>query len=151
MSYIKEEIYQVSNNLDIKMLELDYKLRLEVLKKINRHFFNNDSDFLSWKLIKNSEYTYHHQLGWKIIKSLPDYDNLILFFEESDDKSMFVFENKNDLYSVIAGSIGFEFYVCDKDITYLICFNFHDMLIMFGKECINFLDKLKIEFNKSNV
>lgn len=143
MSYIKEEIYDVSNNLGIKILELDYKSRSEIVKKINKYFFNKDSDFLSWRLIKNAEYTYHHQLGWKIIKSLPDYDNLILFFEESDDKSMFIFENKEDLYSLISSSIGFEFYICDKNITYLICFNFHDMLIMFGQDCLGFLNHFK--------
>jgi hypothetical protein len=38
----------------------------------------------------------------------------------------------SDLLKIISGSVGFEFYVCDEEVKYLICYNDHDYIIAWG-------------------
>ena len=52
----------------------------------------------------------------------------VLFFNKSDEKSMFLINSGNDLDFILSETYGFEFYVTDLDCSYLLCFNHHDIL-----------------------
>ena len=55
-----------------------------------------------------------------------------MFFNESDEKKSFLFKNGDDLVAVLGETYGFEFYVTNKEKSYLLVFNHHDILMACG-------------------
>ena len=56
-----------------------------------------------------------------------------MFFNESDDKNAFLIPNGAELQKILEDSFGFEFYITNKNYSYLICFNHHDILYGSGE------------------
>lgn len=65
--------------------------------------------------------------AWRLLKKLVK-SKCVLFFNKSDEKSMFLINSGNDLDFILSETYGFEFYVTDLDCSYLLCFNHHDIL-----------------------
>ncbi|HSS47938.1 MAG TPA: hypothetical protein VLX28_03225 [Thermoanaerobaculia bacterium] len=57
----------------------------------------------------------------------------LLLFDPHDEKVSFDFDSGVDIPRVIEGCFGFEFYVTDRQTSFLICFNHHDFLIGAGR------------------
>ena len=50
-----------------------------------------------------------------------------------DEKTIFVFENGEQIIDVIGQSFGFIYYIVDCNLEFLICFNDCDYLVVSGK------------------
>ncbi len=70
--------------------------------------------------------------GWQWINEFVGKEESIMFFNESDEKKSFVFKDGADLTTVLSETYGFEFYVTNKQTSFLIAFNNHDYLIACG-------------------
>ena len=62
-----------------------------------------------------------------------------------DDEHAFLIANGVELQTILGESFGFEFYITDRDQSYVICFNHHDVLYGCGaaREWVEELAKFK--------
>ena len=68
-----------------------------------------------------------------------------MFFNKCDDEHAFLIANGVELQTILGESFGFEFYITDKDQSYVICFNHHEVLYGCGaaREWVEELAKFK--------
>ncbi len=71
--------------------------------------------------------------AWSLIKDYVKENKCIMFFNKSDDRNGFLISNGAELQKILEESFGFEFYITDENLSYLICFNHHDILYGLGK------------------
>jgi hypothetical protein len=74
----------------------------------------------------------HSREAWRWISDFVSSRSCVLLFDASDEIEMFAVPSGPVLEQLLANSFGFEFYVTDRDASYLICFNHHDFLICWG-------------------
>ena len=142
MSMIKEEIKDFAENNQIVIKEINNDKCLKIRKAVNELYVDSKKKGLwLWDRL-NCFASLADAEGWGYIKEFVSDNNCIMFFNEFDEKSMFNINNGNDLFSLLSGTSGFEFYITDDNCTYLIGFNHHDVLYGCGK-AIKWIDGLK--------
>ncbi|OPX44210.1 hypothetical protein CLHUN_17640 [Ruminiclostridium hungatei] len=99
-------------------------------------FWENLIDYIS---INNKD-------AWLWIGELIGDTETIMFFNTSDEKAAFAFNNGDNVVSVLSETYGFEFYLTNRATEYLLCFNHHDVLIACGN-AIKWLKKYKTPEN----
>ena len=127
MYKIKENIIEVIKDSAIQIVELDSQKSDEIRKKINQLYCRKKNnvdvfwdDLLEYSCISDTD-------AWRLLKKMVK-SKCVLFFNKSDEKSMFLINSGNDLDFILSETYGFEFYVTDLDCSYLLCFNHHDIL-----------------------
>lgn len=71
--------------------------------------------------------------GWSIIGHwISTLKNLYLLFEMEDEKESFIFENGNELAIVLIESGCRDFYILDKDLSFLLCYTDHSVVMAAG-------------------
>ena len=126
MGYIADEIYRAitENHLELHLLPLSYvdDLRTSVVKQ----YCTKDTTFM-WECFKDCV-SYQDSNAWSLICNYVKDNECIMFFNKSDDKNAFLISNGTELQRILEDSFGFEFYITDRDQSYVICFNHHDVL-----------------------
>ncbi|MDX1993321.1 MAG: DUF6756 family protein [bacterium] len=70
--------------------------------------------------------------GWRWISEFETQEAILFFFNSHDEEIIFEFQRMSDIVTVLEETQHFEFYLCDRSCTYLLCFNHHDYLIASG-------------------
>ena len=70
--------------------------------------------------------------GWKTVEKYPFNDNLLMFFDLDNEKTMYLFSSIGDVVKILSECPGFVFYLTDCECTFLLCHNDHDYLIGAG-------------------
>ena len=85
-----------------------------------------------WEQFKECSH-YQNSDAWSKIGDYVKENNCIMFFNKCDDEHAFLI------------AFGFEFYITDRDQSYVICFNHHDVLYGCGaaREWVEELAKFK--------
>ncbi|ONI37642.1 hypothetical protein AN639_09475 [Candidatus Epulonipiscium fishelsonii] len=131
--YIYKELIITKNILGINFTELCEKQTKELKKGIDEKYITtNAKDMFKWQNIKNY-FAIQNGIAWKWISEFIGDKENIIFFNESDEKIAFLFYSSYDLINILSETSGFEFYVTDRSLSYLICCNHHDYLIVAGK------------------
>ena len=126
MYKIKEDIMKAIENSTVKIEELDLKKSDEIREKIIQLYCEkNHVDFLWDDLLEYS--CISDANAWKLIKKMVK-NKCVLFFNKSDDKSMFLINSGGDLDYILSETCGFEFYITNLECSHLLCFNHHDIL-----------------------
>jgi hypothetical protein len=68
--------------------------------------------------------------GWELVPTFVGASSCYMFLDGAD--MVWKFTNGFDLLRVLKDCPAFEFYVCDRDASYLLCSNHHDFLIGWG-------------------
>ena len=119
MYKIKEDIMKAIENSTVKIEELDLKKSDEIREKIIQLYCEkNHVDFLWDDLLEYS--CISDPNAWKLIKKLVK-NKCVLFFNKSDDKSMFLINSGDDLDYILSETCGFEFYITNLECLYLLC------------------------------
>jgi hypothetical protein len=85
-----------------------------------------------WDCLKNPTMSYDEQ-GWYTIKEfIMAAENIFLMFDPADEKKSFVFENGNALAEVLIESGCRDFYLVDDAISFLLCYNDHNIVLAAG-------------------
>lgn len=79
------------------------------------------------------EQSIHDPNGWKVIENYHCDGEVIMFFDQPCERTMFRFNSIEDVVMVLNESPGFVFYLTDDNFSFLICQNDHDYLIGSGR------------------
>lgn len=76
--------------------------------------------------------SHHNPDAWRWISDYVQDRHCLLATRPSLERAAFEFGSGEDLVKVLAECSAFEFYVTDKEFSYILCFNHHDYLIAVG-------------------
>ena len=127
---IGEEVKRAAAVLDIDLTELSRDVSLEIIRIITEKYTKGHSCFL-WDDLADYVYV-NNSDAWSWINEYIGNTETVMFFNESDEKKSFLFKNGDDLVAVLGETYGFEFYVTNKEKSYLLVFNHHDILMACG-------------------
>ncbi len=104
-----------------------------IRSEINSKFTDpcKKSSIWIWERLK-SDYGIHGARYLDLLPSLPLPKQVIVLFNRYEDKSAVLLEDSSKLLPIINDTYGFEFYVTDKAISFLLCYNHHEILIGCG-------------------
>lgn len=131
MGDISQEVISACNTILCTCHLLDNEqanlLRAAIEKKYARTL---NKSLPLWERLASGN-SLHDAFGWQHIYRYVS-GPLILFFDDSRDDCMVFVDNGSKISNIIAECTGFTFYVTNKTLDYLICFNDHDVLIGTG-------------------
>jgi len=131
MGYLANEVYSVARQLSYEACILNSSNSQNILSTIREKFCSGSNRYPLWEYIVSSE-GIHNKDAWSWISEFLDNCPVIIFFDESDDKSMVRLEHGLHVSKILGECFGFVFYLTDFNYNYLICFNDHDILIGAG-------------------
>ena len=141
MNYITKEINKIIKDFHLKSSLLPAEKMNYLYSNIIKHYCIKNTSFI-WESFKDYAY-YQNSNAWSLIKDYVKENKCIMFFNKSDDRNGFLISNGFELQKIIEESFGFEFYITDENLSYLICFNHHDILYGLGK-AIDWVKEVKI-------
>jgi len=110
----------------VKKLEMNE--RREILDSIIKNYVDRNQKG-SWLWEKFIHYeTLDDDMAWSYIKDFVKDHECIMFFNQEEETEMFLIQSGDDLNYVLSETYGFEFYITDKQCSYLLCFNHHNIL-----------------------
>lgn len=148
MFKIGTHIYKELKNSNIIISELESKERSDLLTKIRMKYINNTKKgiFMWEKFVDSIEL--NDCMGWSYIREFVGNNKCIMFFNQDEEKKMFIVLSGSDLLYILSETCGFEFYITNIDCDYLICFNHHNTLFGCG-DAKKWIEKLLIKNNKN--
>ena len=131
MLSIINELLSVSKELKIEVHILSAEITAEYFAKIEKKYLLDNYQCFLWDGL--SDYSVvNDSSGWIYICQFIGDKPCILFFYDLEKWKAVVINSGHELVTLIGEMYGFEFYVFDSSINYLICFNHHDQLIGVG-------------------
>jgi hypothetical protein len=131
----------------LQLLKLDHKILLPdvskfVLKNVLDEFTDEkEYSYPLWEKIINYK-SVQYKYAWELFSNILKDEKVILFFDFSDDKTMFSFEDGSVLTEVFENCFRFIFYLTNEENTFLLAFNDHDYLIGAG-QAIKWIEDIK--------
>lgn len=112
----------------VKIKKIGIEERNEILDSIFNKYINvSRKDVCLWEKLIHYEALQDAQ-AWSYIKDFVEDNNCIMFFNQEEEKEMFLIQSGEDLNYTLSETYGFEFYITNKQCSYLLCFNDHDIL-----------------------
>lgn len=133
MIKISTHIYEELKDSDIQIKKIEEKERVEILNSVKKIYIDphGKGGWLWEKFIRFEVLS--DPMGWSYIESFVKNNECIMFFNQNDEKEMFLIRCGKDLNYILGETWGYEFYITDRECSYLICFNHHDVLFGCGK------------------
>jgi len=131
-STIYNAIEAVAQKRKISFTTLNFEESRKIHREVTFKFADSvyEQDWL-WEYL-NDSLAIQNPSAWRWISEFNTTDPIILFFNPSDEKSAFEFPDIHNIIDILKDTFGFEFYLCNKNLDYLLCFNHHDFLIACG-------------------
>ena len=102
--------------------------RREILDSILKKYINiNQKGNWLWEKFIHYE-SLNDDMAWGYIKEFVKDNECIMFFNQEEEKEMFLIQSGEDLNYVLSETYGFEFYITNIQCSYLLCFNHHNIL-----------------------
>ena len=131
MGYIADELRATIARVGIDVEEPSPAQLLAIRKGLNDRFIAPSEEGPLWERIQE-DVSVRNPDAWQWISSVPLSGRAVLFFEEQEESAGFVFNSGADVVSALAESTGFEFYLTDDAMSFLLAFNHHDYLSAAG-------------------
>jgi hypothetical protein len=131
MGYIADELRGAVERGGIRTEELSSARIRFVRDAIQRRFIEPSGYGPLWERIRE-DVSVKNPDAWQWISSVPLVGRAILFFEEQEEPIGFAFNSGADVVGALAESTGFEFYLTDEAMNFLLAFNHHDYLSATG-------------------
>ncbi|MCI8557715.1 MAG: hypothetical protein HFI19_08125 [Lachnospiraceae bacterium] len=126
-------------NSEMKIKKLGLNERKEVLDSVLKKYIDiNKKGAWIWEKFIHYK-TLNDDMAWSYIKDFVKHNECVMFFNQAEEKEMFLVQSGEDLNYILSETYGFEFYITDKQYSYLLCFNHHNILYGCGvaEEWIN--------------
>jgi hypothetical protein len=131
MGHIANEIRSVTARVGIQAKELSLARLRAIRDGIRDRFIDPSGKGPLWERI-SEDVSIRNPDAWQWISSVPLAGRAVLFFEEHEEPAGFSFDSGADVVSTLAESTGFEFYLTDDAMSFLLAFNHHDYLSATG-------------------
>lgn len=128
---IKEQVISVANSLKVIVQSIAVSETESIISKVIEKYCGIGITAPLWENLQN-EVAVNNKDAWQWIGDFIGDTETIMFFNPSDERGAFTFKKGRDVVSVLCETYGFEFYLTNKNLDYLICFNHHDVLIGCG-------------------
>jgi len=132
---IVEEILSSSQSQGINIIINTSEQSLEMLTQVREKYFVKSNTDILWENISESV-SKQNKDAWRWVRDFVSIYPCIMFFNPIEAKSSIIFENGENLVSILEDTYHFEFYLTNQNTEYLICFNHHDVLIACGTAMI---------------
>lgn len=126
-------------NSPIKIKKLGLNEQKEVLDSVLKKYTDiNKKGAWIWEKFIHYK-ALNDEMAWSYIKDFLKHNECVMFFNQAEEKEMFFIQSGEDLNYILSKTYGFEFYITDKQYSYLLCFNHHNILYGCGaaEEWIN--------------
>lgn len=128
MFKISTHIYDEIKDSKIIIEKIEIKERKEILDSILKKYINNcNTGVWLWEKFVHYE-ALNDDMAWSYIKDFVKDNNCIMFFNQEEEEEMFLIQSGDDLHYVLSETYGFEFYITDRQCSYLLCFSHHNIL-----------------------
>jgi len=131
MGYIADELRTTIARVGIAAEEPSPDLLRAIREGLYSRFIEPSGEGPLWERIQG-DVSVRSPDAWQWISSVPLSGRAILFFEEQEESAGFAFHSGADVVSTLAESTGFEFYLTDDAMSFLLAFNHHDYLSATG-------------------
>lgn len=145
--YLQIEETAKYRKLQIKKLSIDETKHF--FEEIKLKYCNQITGRFLWETICGTAecVAVSNDDAWKWIAEFIEANQAILFFNPSEETESFEFNNGEDIVNVLENCFDFEFYVSNRSMDYLICFNHYRILYACGSAS-RWLNKYKtIEYD----
>lgn len=132
---LHNEIIRTANLLGIKVVELSLEECARIQAQIKRKFIAGKRTPQMWDALEGCV-SIQDRDSWRWIDEFVEDNKAILCVDEGHAEwklRMYEFNDGQQLVNVLGETFHFEFYVTDRDVSYLLCFNDHDYLIACGR------------------
>lgn len=128
---ISSEIEKVAKSNAIYINKLSEKDAWKVKQSITEKYIDSQGGVFLWENLKSAAIIQDNN-GWQNICDFVGSKVCLMLFDDTEDKTVFIFKNGENLYKLLYEMYGFEFYITDFETQYLMCFNHHDCLLGCG-------------------
>ena len=132
MSHIRKEIIRAAKKLGIEVSEFTQSESLSIINQIIAKYAGGKKGAFLWENFVEHRVLSKDPEAWKLLSGIIGKKKTIMFFNPEDELSAFKLNNGNDLVAILGETFGFEFYLTDESMDYVLCFNHHDYLIGCG-------------------
>ena len=139
MFKIGMHIYDELKNIKVIIKKLELNEREEILDLVLKRYIDiNKKGAWLWEKLIHYEALNDGQ-AWRYLKDFVKDNPCIMFFDSKEEKDMLLIQSGDDLNYILSETYGFEFYITDKQCSYLLCFSHHNILYGCGiaEEWIN--------------
>lgn len=128
MFKISDHIRSELEGSDILIARLEMSEREKIFNLVLKKYINIDKKG-KWIWEKFAQcVTLDDEQAWSFIKDFIKDNKCIMFFNQDEDKEMFYIKSGSDLDYILSETYGYEFYITDKECSYLLCYNHHNIL-----------------------
>ncbi len=128
MFKISTHICNELKDSEVIVKKLEMNERREILDSILKKYINtHQKGIWLWEKFIHYE-ALNDDMAWSYIKDFVKDNECIMFFNQEEEKEMFLIQSGNDLNYILSETYGFEFYITNKQCLYLLCFNHHNIL-----------------------
>ncbi len=131
MGNIKKEIISAAERMNVSISEMEEAQTSYLVHGVIEKYTNGKKSTNIWENLVD-EFSVNDKNAWIWIEDYISDNEAIMFFNQEDEKNAFLFHNGHDVVSLLGDTYGFEFYLTNRNIDYLLCFNHHDVLIACG-------------------
>lgn len=131
MGHIADELRNAMARVGIHAEELSPARLRPIRDSIHDRFIDPSGEGPLWERVRE-DVSVRNPDAWRWISSVPLAGHAILFFEEHEEPVGFAFNSGADVVSALADSTGFEFYLTNDAMSFLLAFNHHDYLSATG-------------------
>ncbi len=131
-NHIEREIIKVAEEYNIELFIFDDKSSNSLFSAVSKKYSNVSTEIIPlWDNLFDAVYVVDPN-GWSKISNFVGNKSCVLLILNGEKKA-FKLSCGADLHELLENSFGFEFYITDENISFLICFNHHDQLVCCGK------------------
>ena len=131
MTVLEEDIVAAAAGLGVSVRTLDIQDVHELLQGLQSKYGTRDGTGRRlWENLGNLTGV-RDPMGWTYVDHICGAEPVIMLIEDGND-SGYEIESGLATKEILSDLIGFEFYLTDRDLTYIVAFNDHDVLIVGG-------------------
>lgn len=128
MFRISDHICNVLKDSKVTLKKLELEERKKLLNLVQKKYIDSSKKGKwLWEKFFRCE-TLADDRAWSYIKDFVKDNECIMFFNQEDEKEMFLIQSGDDLNYILSETYGFEFYITNRECAYLLCFSHHDIL-----------------------
>ncbi len=134
INFVKESLNDALTTTNYTVGEMSALESVFFHKKVSEKFADGrDYDCLFWEAIgKRGGFSVCDENAWKWLDEFIQLDECLIFFDQTDDSTVYMFQENQSLTKFLTKLQGYVFYITNENLDFLIYFNDSDYLRCIG-------------------